>query len=159
MEAITNKKIIKKPFRNLEVNYLDSNNIAANFRKLLTNYKVHYNKLRHYYWNNLGSDCHELNKEFEDSCQIIHNKIEMIDGKIYDFDQQPQMTIEDVLKNASAKKQLSVSRLLYKINDILRDFSVLHETMLKSVNSSFNITNSITEHLTAKFIHRLEESN
>ena len=168
MEAIIHENPIKKPFKKLEINYLNSDNIVANFRELLTKYKVQYNKLRHYQWFNLGSDCHELNKEFNDMYLIINNKINLINCRIYDFNQEPQMTIEDVLKNSSTKEQLSlvsmkeqlsIVRLLYQVNDILSDFGQLHDTMFKSSNTSLNITDNANEYLIAKFIQNLKERN
>ena len=159
MEAIIREKSIKKPFKKLEINNLNSDNIVANFRQLLTKYKVHYNKLRNYHWSNLGSDCHELNKEFKDRYLIINNKINLIHYKEYNFNNQPQMIIEDALKNINKKEEMSLLRLLNQVKDILSDFGQLHDSMLNYVNTSINITDSTTKHLVAQFILRLEERN
>ena len=155
MEATLQDKSLKK----LKVNYLNSDNIVYNFRQLLTKYKVHFEKIRHYSWSDMDSECYELNKEFKTNYQIIENKINLIDYKDYDFIHQPQMIIEDALKNINMKEKMSLLELLNQIKDILSDFGQLHDSMLNFVNTSINITNSTTKHLVAQFIHRLEERN
>ena len=155
MEATLQDKSLKK----LKVNYLISDNIVYNFRQLLTKYKVHFGKIRHYSWSNMGSECNELNKEFKTNYQIIENKINLIDYKEYNFNHQPQMIIEDALKNINKKEKMSLLGLLNQVKDILSDFGQLHYSMLNYVNTSINITDSTTKHLVAQFIHRLEERN
>lgn len=159
MEAILQDNSIKKPFKKLKVDCLNSDNIVNSLRQLLTKYWVHYEKIRHYNWSSTGSKCHELNREFKTIYQIIDNKINLIDCKVYDFKHHPQTKIEDALQEINMKEKMSLLGLLYQINDILNNFGQLHDAMLSSVNTSINISDSATKHLVTQFIHRMEEHN
>ncbi len=159
METILQEKSIKKPLRKLEFSYLDTDDIVLNLRQLSIKYKVHYNKLRKYYWKAQPSDSYELNMEFESRYQIIENKIDIIADRIYNFNQPPQVTIEEGLKNASPKERLSIVGLLNSINDIIRDFGDLHDAMLKVQNSSLHMSDTATKHVKTEFIKDLVSRN
>lgn len=150
---------IKKPFRKLEFSYLNKDDIVLNLRQLSVKYKVHYNRLRSCHWKIQCSDSHELNKEFESRYQIIQNKIDGIAGRIYNFNQPPQMTIEEVLKNASPKERLSIVGLLNSMNDIIRDFGDLHDAMLEVRDSSLHNSGTATKHVKTEFIKDLVRRN
>lgn len=146
-------------FKKLNLNYLNSDNITLSFRQLLIKYKVHFEKIRHYNWSYTGSECNDLNKEFQSMCQTINHKINQIDCMVYDFNGRPQMKIEDALKSIDMNGKMGLLDLINQVNDILSDFSQLHDTMLKCVSTSFNNSVSATKHLVTQFIQRLEERN
>jgi starvation-inducible DNA-binding protein len=104
MEAILHDKTIKKPFKKLGFSYLDAAEIIVNLRQLLIEYQVHYHKLRNYHWNIQGSNFFELHKEFENEYLKVQNQIDIIAERINVFGQQPQMTLNEVVKNATINK-------------------------------------------------------
>lgn len=159
MKTITREKPVKKPLRKLKFNHLEKDDIVLNLRQLSIKYKVHYNKLRSYHWKVEDSDFYELKKEFDNRYLIIQNKIDMIATRIYDFNQPSKVTIEEGLKNASSKEQLSIIGLLTIINDIIKDFGDLHEAMLKVQNPTLHISDTATKHVKTEFINCLVGSN
>ena len=159
MEAILHDKSIKKPFKKLGFSYLDAAEIIVNLRQLLIEYQVHYHKLRNYHWNIQGSDFFELHKEFENEYLKVHNQIDIIAERINVFGQQPQMTLNEVVKNAKIEEQLDIIGSQDMVKDVLRDFGILHDTMLEVLNASLNIGDAATEQIITDFIRDLEKRN
>ena len=159
METIIQEKSIKKPFKKLGFSYLDAAEIIVNLRQLLIEYQVHYHKLRNYHWNVQGSDFFELHKEFENEYLKVQNQIDIIAERINVFGRQPQMTLNEIVKNAKIKEQLNVVGSQDMVKDVLRDFGILHDTMLEVLNASLNIGDAATEQIITDFIRDLEKRN
>ncbi len=159
MEAILHDKSIKKPFKKLGFSYLDAAEIIVNLRQLLIEYQVHYHKLRNYHWNVQGSDFFELHKEFENEYLKVQNQIDIIAERINVFGQQPQMTLNEVVKNAKIEEQLDIIGSQDMVKDVLKDFGILHDTMLEVLNASLNIGDAATEQIITDFIRDLEKRN
>jgi len=159
MEAIIRDKSIKKPFKKLGFSYLDAAEIIVNLRQLLIEYQVHYHKLRNYHWNIQGSNFFELHKEFENEYLKVQNQIDIIAERINVFGQQPQMTLNEVVKNATIKERLDIIGSQDMVKDILLDFGILQNTMLEVLNASSNIGDVATEQIITDFIRDLEKRN
>jgi starvation-inducible DNA-binding protein len=159
MKTIIQEKSIKKPFKKLGFSYLDAAEIIVNLRQLLIEYQVHYHKLRNYHWNVQGSDFFELHSEFEKEYLKVQNQIDVIAERINVFGQQSQMTLNEVVKNAKIQEQLNIVSSQDMVKDVLRDFGILHETMLEVLNASLNIGDAATEQIITDFIRDLEKRN
>lgn len=159
MDTTIQEKTIKKQFKKLGFSYLDAAEILVNLRQLLIEYQVHYHKLRNYHWNVQGSDFFELHKEFEDEYLKVQNQIDIIAERINVFGEQPQMTLNEIVKNSKIKEQLGIVGSRDMVNDIIEDFGILHDTMLEVLNASLNIGDAATEHIITGFIMDLEKRN
>jgi len=159
METIIQEKSIKKPFKKLGFSYLDAAEMIVNLRQLLIEYQVHYHKLRNYHWNIQGSDFFELHKEFENEYLKVQEQIDIIAERINVFGQQPQMTLNEVVKNAKIKENPDIIQSREMVEDVLADFGILHETMLEVLNASLNIGDAATEQIITEFIRDLEKRN
>jgi len=159
METTINEKSIKKPFKKLGFSSLDAAEIIVNLRQLLIEYQVHYHKLRNYHWNVQGSDFFELHKEFEDEYVKVQEQIDIIAERINVFGQQPQMTLNEVVKNSKIKENPNILHAKEMVEDVLADFNILHDTMLEALNASLNIGDAATEQIITEFIRDLEKRN
>lgn len=159
METIINDNTITKPFKKLGFSYLDAAEIIVNLRQLLIEYQVHYHKLRNYHWNVQGSDFFELHKEFEDEYIKAQKQIDIIAERINVFGQQPQMTLNDVVKNSKIKENMDIVHSRDMVEDVLIDFGILHDTMLEVLNASLKIGDIATENIITDFIKDLEKRN
>lgn len=159
METILNDNTITKPFKKLGFSYLDAAEIIVNLRQLLIEYQIHYHKLRNYHWNVQGSDFFELHKEFEDEYIKVQKQIDIIAERINVFGQQPQMTLNDVVKNSKIKENMDIVHSRDMVEDILIDFGILHGTMLEVLNASLKIGDIATENIITEFIQDLEKRN
>jgi len=157
--ANLDKKPFKKPFKKLGFSYLDAAEMIVNLRQLLIEYQVHYHKLRNYHWNVQGSDFFELHKEFENEYLNVQEQIDIIAERINVFGQQPQMTLNEVVKNSNIKEQSDLVGSRDMVEDILTDFGILHDTMLEVLNASLNIGDAATEQIITEFIRDLEKRN
>ncbi len=101
-----------------------------NLKQILSDYQVHYHKLRNFHWNVEGGDFFELHQEFEDDYNNTKKIIDEIAERIRVFGQNPALTLEEILKNTKIKesKGLETSRDLVK--NILKDYSKLDKKYL-----------------------------
>jgi len=157
METLTKDKTTIKPFKKLGFSYLDAAEIIINLRQLMIEYQVHYHKLRNYHWNIQGPDFFELHQEFEDEYMKVQEHIDIIAERINVFGQEPQMTLRDVVKNSKIEENSDIVHSREMVEDVLNDFSILHETMLEVLNASLEIGDIATEDIITNFIKDLEK--
>jgi starvation-inducible DNA-binding protein len=159
METITYKNQVKKPFKKLGFSYLDTAEIVVSLRQLLIEYQIHYQKLRIYHWNVQGPEFFELHNEFENEYTKVQEQIDIIAERIRVFGQNPAISLTETIKNAKIQENVEAMNAKSMVLDILKDFGILHGTMLDVLDASFNIGDIATEKIITDFIQELEKRN
>lgn len=159
MNTTLTKENIKKPFKKLGFTYLDTAEIVVNLKQLLADYQVHYHKLRNFHWNIEGADFFELHQEFENEYEAVKERIDIIAERIRVFGQNPSMTLDQISKNSKIKERKSFETSREMVADVLKDFGILHETLLEALDSSLSIGDAATEQMLTDFIRDLEKRN
>lgn len=159
IETATYTNTLNKPYKKLGFTYLETAEIVINLKQVLSDYQVHYHKLRNFHWNVEGGDFFELHQEFENDYNETKKIIDEIAERIRVFGQNPAMTLEEILKNSEIKesKGLETSRDLVK--DILKDFGIIHKSLLSAIESAVAIGDSATEFMLAAYVRNLEKRN
>ena len=159
METLT-KTSLKKPYRKLGFTYLETAEIVVHLNELIANYIVHYHKLRNFHWNVDGPDFFELHQEFEDEYNTVKENIDVLAERIRVFGIKPSMTMKEILsiseiKEAKADKMTPIEM----VNQLLKDYDILHNKMLNVVNASLDTGDNVTEQIITDFMRALEKRN
>ena len=159
IDTATYTNTLRKPYKKLGFTYLETAEIVVNLKQVLSDYQVHYHKLRNYHWNVEGGDFFELHQEFENDYNSTKKIIDEIAERIRVFGQNPALTLEEILKNTKIKesKGLETSRDLVK--NILKDYSIIHESILTAIESAVATGDSATELMLSEYIRDLEKRN
>ncbi|UMB59309.1 DNA starvation/stationary phase protection protein [Lutibacter sp. A80] len=162
METLTKNTntSIKKTYRKLGFTYLETAEIVVNINELIANYTVHYHKLRNFHWNVDGADFFELHQEFENEYNLVKEHIDTLAERIRVFGIKPSMTMKEILdvseiKEVKADKMTSVEM----VNQVLKDYDILHNKMLNVVNAALDIGDNVTEQIITDFMRILEKRN
>lgn len=75
---------------------------------LLANYQVHYQKLRKYHWNVIGSDFFDIHAELELRYQQAQLNIDLIAERIRVFHERPFSTYKEFLKESTIAEDAAV---------------------------------------------------
>ncbi len=156
MEKVT---ISKTPYKKLGFTYLDTAEIVVSLKKLMANYQVHYFKLRNYHWNVEGPDFFELHEEFEKDYNRVKVNIDDIAERIRVFGLKPMLSINDVQQLSDVKEINKNMTSLDMVRDVLKDFEIIHSSLLNVLNASLDTGDSATEHFVNKLISDLEKRN
>lgn len=159
MNTTITQENIRKPFKKLGFTYLDTAEIVVSLKQLLADYQVHYHKLRNFHWNVEGADFFELHQEFENEYNDVKKRIDTIAERIRVFGQNPAMTLDQISRNSKIKESKGFETSREMVKDVLKDFDILHETLLEALDSSLSLGDAATEHMLTEYIRDLEKRN
>ncbi|MGB5693246.1 MAG: DNA starvation/stationary phase protection protein [Flavobacteriaceae bacterium] len=154
-----NTLTIRKPYKKLGFTYLDSAEIAVALKKVMANFQVHYFKLRNFHWNVEGPDFFELHEEFEKDYNKSKEYIDDIAERIRVFGIKPNLNMEDILSLSEVKEVKKDFTAMDMVREVLKDYEVIHESMLNALNAALETGDSATELLINKLISDLEKRN
>ena len=161
-------KTENKTFKKLGFTYLETAEIVVNLNTLLANYQVFYNKLRNFHWNVEGPEFFELHEEFEKEYNQVQKNIDTIaeriiplvnEARIPVFGVKPNFTLEKTLELSKIKEDKKNLSAIEMIREILRDYEILHNSMLDGINASLETGDVATERMLTNFIQELEKRN
>ncbi|WP_297692745.1 Dps family protein [uncultured Eudoraea sp.] len=152
-------KSIKKPYKKLGFTYLDTAEIVVSLKKLMANYQVHYFKLRNYHWNVEGPDFFELHEEFEKDYNRVKVNIDDIAERIRVFGLKPMLSMNDVQKLSEVKETNKNMTPLDMVRDVLKDYEIIHASLLDTLNASLETGDSATEYFINELIRDIEKRN
>jgi starvation-inducible DNA-binding protein len=150
---------IRKPYKKLGFTYLDSAEIAVALKKVMANYQVHYFKLRNFHWNVEGPDFFELHEAFEKDYNRIKLNIDDIAERIRVFGVKPNLNMKDILDLSEVKEVKKDLSAIDMVREILKDYEIIHESLLNALNASLDTGDSATELMIDKLISDLEKRN
>ncbi|MGB5237711.1 MAG: DNA starvation/stationary phase protection protein [Flavobacteriaceae bacterium] len=154
-----NTLTIRKPYKKLGFTYLDSAEIAVALKKVMANFQVHYFRLRNFHWNVEGPDFFELHEEFEKDYNKSKEYIDDIAERIRVFGIKPNLNMEDILSLSEVKEVKKDFTAMDMVREVLKDYEVIHESMLNALNAALETGDSATELLINKLISDLEKRN
>jgi starvation-inducible DNA-binding protein len=131
--------------------------ISKCLNALLSNYSVHYQKLRNYHWNVKGSDFFDLHEQFELQYNEARDNIDEIAERIRVFGKTPLSTMKDYLDTAEIKETTTDLQSDIMVREVLSDYRILLEYMFTVVDVAVDQGDSGTEEMVKKFIHTIEK--
>lgn len=154
MEAIKAKN---KTFKKLGFTYLETAEIVVSLNTLLANYQVFYNKLRNFHWNIEGPDFFELHEEFENEYNTVKENIDIVAERIRVFGVKSDFTLKKTLELSKIKEQEKNLSALEMVREVMRDYEILHDSMLDGVNAALETGDVVTENMLTEFMTELEK--
>ncbi|MBT8235374.1 MAG: DNA starvation/stationary phase protection protein [Bacteroidia bacterium] len=148
---------IKTKSKKLGFSHLETAEIVVNLNTLLANYQVFYHKLRTFHWNVEGPEFFELHEEFEKEYNKTQNHIDMIAERIRVFGIKPKFGLKKILEMSDIKERDDKISALEMVRELLKDFEILHSSLLDALNSSLNTGDVATEQMITDFIRDLEK--
>lgn len=150
---------LKKESKKLGFTHLETAEIVVNLNTLLANYQVFYHKLRTFHWNVEGPEFFELHEEFENEYLKVQKHIDMVAERIRVFGIKPKFGLDKILEMAEIKEREDKLSALEMVREILKDFEIIHASLLDALNSSLNTGDVATEQMITDFIRDLEKRN
>ncbi len=154
MESTLRKQ---KAYKKLGFTYLETAEIIVSLNKLLGNYIVHYHKLRTFHWNVEGGDFFELHEQFETEYNEVKVQIDTIAERIRVFGLKPKYTLRQYLDLADIKEVDKELAPVAMVNEILKDFRIIHDSLLDVLDAALTSGDSVTEDLVTQIMRRLEK--
>ncbi len=147
----------QKAYKKLGFTYLETAEIVVALNELLSNYIVHYHKLRSFHWNVEGGDFFELHEQFEIEYNEVKLQTDIIAERIRVFGLKPKHTLKQHLKISRIKEVERELTPLTMVQEILKDFQILHDAMLNVLNAALKAGDSATEEIATQFMRRIEK--
>ena len=135
----------------------ETHRITQVLNDLLSNYSVHYQKLRNYHWNVKGSDFFDLHEQFETQYNEARLYIDDIAERIRVFGQTPRSTMKEYLQTAEIKETSSDLLSDIMVREILSDYRILLQYMFQVVDVAVEHRDSGTEEMVKVFINSIEK--
>ncbi|GGX33443.1 Dps family protein [Aquimarina muelleri] len=153
------EEIIKtqKSYKKLGFTYLETAEIVITLNQLLSNYIIHYHKLRSFHWNVEGGDFFELHEQFEIEYNEVKSQTDTIAERIRVFGLKPKSTLKEYLKLSRITEIEGELTPIAMVKEILKDFQILHDSILDVMNAALEAGDSATEEMATEFIRRLEK--
>ena len=150
---------ISRSYARLGYTKLETAELVNSLNLLLANLSVHYQKLRNFHWNVKGADFFDIHEKFEDQYNYTKVAVDDVAERIRVFGQTPFSTMKEFLDNAEIKESgtdLSSSEM---VSEIIKDYSLLLESMFKVVEMSIEHGDSGTEDMIKGFIKTVEKNH
>jgi len=132
-------------------------NICTALNQLLSNYSVHYQKLRNYHWNVKGNDFFDLHIEFETQYNEALKAIDEIAERIRIFQETPISTMKEYLEMSDVKETATSLSAELMVREVLSDYTILLEHMFTLVDIAVNQRDAGTEKMIKGFIYNIEK--
>ncbi|MDD3721837.1 MAG: DNA starvation/stationary phase protection protein [Lutibacter sp.] len=153
METQTTTKFYKK----LGFTYLETAEIVVILNKIIANYTVHYHKLRRFHWNIEGSNFFELHQQFELEYENAKDIIDILAERIRVFGIKINYTLNQFIELSDIRDDAGELTSLQMVQEVLKDFNVIHNDLLEASNYASNAGDIGTEEILASIISDLEK--
>jgi starvation-inducible DNA-binding protein len=149
----------KRPFARLGYTKLETAELVDALNRLLASYNVHYQKLRNYHWNVKGGDFFDLHENFEMQYNDVRVSIDDIAERIRVFGQTPLSTMKEYLEHSDIDETVTSLTALEMVNEILKDYEYLLESMFKIIEIAIDNGDSGTENMIKGFVKKTEKNH
>lgn len=153
----TYKEKRQRPYRKIGFVKMEVDLMVEALNVLLANYQVHYQKLRNYHWNVVGSDFFDIHEQFEIQYNEARENIDEIAERIRVFGRRPMSTLQGYLDFSDIKETLTELSSQDMVNDILNDYQILLEKMVAVVDVAIDNGDLGTEDIIKTYIKSLEK--
>lgn len=149
----------KRSFVKLGYTKLETVELVNSMNQLLADYSVHYQKLRNFHWNVVGTDFFELHEKFEEQYNDAKVDIDDIAERIRIFGLNPYSTMKEYIDNASINEVSSDLNSDEMVKEIINDYLLLLEQMFNVLELSIEHGDSGTEDMVKTMIKRIEKNH
>ncbi|MCO5248943.1 MAG: DNA starvation/stationary phase protection protein [Chitinophagales bacterium] len=115
-----------------------SEKLAKELNKLLSNYEIFYQSLRGLHWNIKGSQFFELHEKFEELYNDAQEKIDIIAERVLTLGFTPLHTFQDYIENANVEVGKNISEAktaVTLITESLKTLVILEREILESAQA------------------------
>lgn len=153
---IDNRNAKAKPIK-LGWTTAETEMITRSLNALLSNYVIHYQKLRNYHWNVKGPDFFDLHEQFERQYNEALKNIDDIAERIRIFGETPVSILKDYLEISEIKETGTNLSSELMIRELLSDYRILEQHMFECVKVASGVADSGTEEMVKVFINQIEK--
>ncbi|MEZ5007846.1 MAG: DNA starvation/stationary phase protection protein [Chitinophagales bacterium] len=146
-----------KVYKRLGFTHMETAELVTTLNKLLSNYQVHYQKLRKFHWNVEGQDFFELHEVFEEEYNSVKENIDDVAERIRVFGKFPIATMAGYLNVSEIVEVEKDMTSMEMVKEILNDFEILLTSMVEVIDAAKKIGDSGTYDLISGFIKRIEQ--
>lgn len=146
-----------KTHRKLGFDAKETEEVVSTLNLLLANLHVHYQKLRNFHWNVVGSDFFELHNVFEEEYDQVKIQIDEVAERIRVFGMTPYSTLKEYLEFSDIKEVVTDLPSDKMIEEVLKDFEILLSLMVDATVAAEEIDDVATEDLITAYIKRTEK--
>lgn len=146
-----------RTFKRLGFSSVETNGVISALNLLLSNYQVHYQKLRDFHWNVTGADFFDLHEQFEVEYNAVKGNIDEIAERIRVFGKTPISTMKEYLELSSIKEAERGISADQMVAQTLNDFEHLMEFMIEAIEAANKIGDTSTADMVTKMMKRMEK--
>lgn len=146
-----------KTHRKLGFDAKETEEVVSTLNLLLANLHVHYQKLRNFHWNVVGSDFFELHNVFEEEYDQVKIQIDEVAERIRVFGMTPYSTLKEYLEVSDIKEVGTDLPSDEMVEEVLKDFEILLSLMVDATVAAEEIDDVATEDLITAYIKRTEK--
>jgi len=145
-----------KNFKELGFESEEAQSIVDSLNILLSNYQIHYQKLRNFHWNVEGDVFFELHELFEKEYNEVKIQIDEIAERIRVFGKKPHSTLQKYLEIAEIKECDNDYPSDKMVTEILNDLDMLISYLMDAYETASEIGDIATTDMLTKFLTRTE---
>jgi len=145
------------------MNYLNIDNqkllpVVSELNMLLTDFHVHYQKLRNFHWNILGKNFFDLHNRFEEMYNDTRVKIDEVAERIVTLKYHPISKLSDYIEVSRIKESSPLLTDEEMVADIINDNKIILEQLGKIIERATKAKDEGTLDLMGAYIRELEKS-
>ena len=145
------------------MNYLNIDNqkvlpVVSELNVLLTDFHVHYQKLRNFHWNILGKNFFDLHNRFEEMYNDTRVKIDEVAERIVTLKYHPISKLSDYIEVSRIKESSHLLTDEEMVADIINDNKIILEQLGKIIERATKAKDEGTVDMIGAYIRELEKS-
>lgn len=126
---------------------------------LLSDYHMHYQKLRNFHWNIVGHNFFDLHEQFEVMYDDAKLKVDEIAERILTLRSYPESNLSTYLKLSNLKESTSDKEDVEMVSDLLHDHGLIITQMRKVIEVADANEDEGTIDLIGAYIRELEKTS
>lgn len=156
----TDKKILDNPsFRRLGFDKEETAGVVNHLNLLLSNYHVHYQKLRNFHWNVVGKDFFDLHESFERLYETAFENIDNTAERIRVFGHTPNSRLSTFLEESEITEVSTDLSPDDMVRETLRDLTILISYMVSANEAAQEIGDLGTIDMLNEFVKKMEKEH
>ncbi len=144
-------------YKKLGFTYSETSEIVDVLNNLIANYTVHYHKLRRFHWNVEGPNFFDLHIQFEKEYQKVSETIDIIAERMRVFGVKSNYTLKQLIELSEIKEGDKELTSLQMVEEVLKDFGIIHESLLEAINYALDAGDIATEEILMDLTRDLEK--
>ena len=145
------------------MNYLNIDNqkvlpVVSELNVLLTDFHVHYQKLRNFHWNILGKNFFDLHNRFEEMYNDTRVKIDEVAERIVTLKYHTISKLSDYIEVSRIKESSHLLTDEEIVADIINDNKIILEQLGKIIERATKAKDEGTVDMIGAYIRELEKS-